>query len=539
MELVCSNYEREEKKIISLIKESDYISFDLEMTGIENDKNNIIFDTPKNRYIKYKKTAEKYSIIQLGLTIFIKDKTDPNQYNCYPYNFYLFPNANDLKALSQDNMNFEIKSMIFNSNGKIDFNKWISEGIYYLNKKQYRQLYKNITQNNLNNDEFYMDTTLMEQKPGDLELAENTIKEIKENFIEADIEANSYIIDSMPKFMLYYIKKKLPKNLYFKENCKAFRNWCTLITKFKTKEEKEELYKNDVLNQLRDLEHKKGVKKIIDAIFNKIVYGSVDINDKSDQDIFKKTKLIGHNMSLDLMFIIANLGDSLPDEYVEFKKMIKNNFENIYDTKLLFEEFKKNEINQNNNIIIKDIKSVLDNMYPYLKSRFNESIKFAIKTKNEEFKEELFHSAGYDSYITGLCFFYMMHGDKTGQILENNKNKIFLMNSLYKSMDLNKNDDEYILKVDNPNEDIFVFRGVKKANNINFEKIFGKKLWENSVIKTIYDEKYNIIIAFTNLKKESIDQRRTEFKVIYKSNTFNDIFTAFTLEEFRNKYMKN
>ena len=57
MEIVCSNYEKEEKKIISLIKESDYISFDLEMTGIENDKNNILFDTPKNRYIKYKKTA--------------------------------------------------------------------------------------------------------------------------------------------------------------------------------------------------------------------------------------------------------------------------------------------------------------------------------------------------------------------------------------------------------------------------------------------------------------------------------------------------
>ena len=538
MELVCSNYEREEKKIISLIKESDYISFDLEMTGIENDKNNIIFDTPKNRYIKYKKTAEKYSIIQLGLTIFIKDKTDPNLINCYPYNFYLFPNATDLKALSQDNMNFEIKSMIFNSNGKIDFNKWISEGIYYLNKKQYRQLYINITQNNLNNDDFYMDTTLMEQKPADLELAEKTIKDIKENFIDADIDANSYIIDSMPKYMLYYIKKKLPNNLYFKENCKAFRNWCTLITKYKTKEEKDELYKNDVLNQLRDLEHKKGVKKIIDAIFNKVVYGSMDIDDNSDQDIFKKTKLIGHNMSLDLMFIIANLGDSLPDEYVEFKKMIKNNFENIYDTKLLFEEFKKKEITHNN-IAIKDIKSVLDNMYPYLKSRFKDSIKFAIKTKNEEFNEELFHSAGYDSYITGLCFFYMMYGDKTGQILEKNKDKIFLMNSLYKSMDLNKNDEEYILNVDNPNEDIFVFRGVKKANNINFEKIFGKKLWENSVIKTIYDEKYNIIIAFTNLKKESIDQRKTEFKVIYKSNAFNDIFTAFTLEEFRNKYMKN
>ena len=539
MEIVFSNYEREEKKIINFIKESDYISFDLEMTGIENDKNNIIIDTPKNRYIKYKKTADKYSIIQLGLTIFKKDKTDPNLYNCYPYNFYLFPNANDLKALSQDNMNFEIKSMIFNSNGKIDFNKWINEGIYYLNKKQYRQLYINITKNNINNDDFFIDTTFMEQKPADLELAENTIKEIKDNFIDAQISANSYIIDCMPKFILYYIKKRLPNNLYFKENCKVFRNWCTLITKFNTKEQKEELYKNDVLNQLRELEHKKGVKKIIDAIFNKVVYGSMNINEQSDEDIIKKTKLIGHNMSLDLMFIISNLGDSLPEEYIEFKNVIKNNFENIYDTKLLFEEFKKNELEKYNNVAIKDIKSVLDNMYPYLKSRFNDSIKFAIKTKDEEFKEEQFHSAGYDSYITGLCFLYMIHGDKTGQIIEKNKNKIFLMNSLYKCMDLNKNDDDYIIEVNNPKEDIFVFRGVKKANNINFQNVFGKILWENSVIKTIYDEKYNIIIAFTNFKKESIDQRKTEFKVISKSKAFSDIFTAFTLEEFRNKYMKN
>jgi hypothetical protein len=429
--------------------------------------------------------------------------------------------------------------MIFNSNGKIDFNKWISEGIYYLNKKQYRQLYKNITENNLNNDNFYMDTTFMEQKPADKELAENTIKEIKENFIDAKINANSYIIDSMPKFILYYIKQKLPNNLYFKENCKAFRNWCTLLTKFNSQEEKEDLYKSDILGQLRDLEHKKGFKKIIDAIFNKVVYGSMDLNEKSDQDIIKKTKIIGHNMSLDLMFIIANLGDSLPDEYIEFKKMIKNNFENIYDTKLIFEEFKKNEINRNNNLIIKDIKSVLDNMYPYLKSRFNNSIKFVIQNGDQQFKEEQFHSAGYDSYITGICFLYMTQGDKTGQILENMKNKIFLMNSLYKCMDLNKNDDDYIEKVNNPNEDIFIFRGVKKANNINFEKLFGKKLWENSVIKTIYDEKYNIIIVFTNFKKENIDQRKTEFKVISKSKTFSNIFTVFTLEEFRDKYMKN
>ena len=538
MELVCSNYEKEEKKIIGHIKDSDYISFDLEMTGIENDKNNIIIDTPENRYLKYKKTSEKFSIIQLGITIFKKDKTNPNQYNCYPYNIYLFPNANDLKVLSQDNMNLEIKSMLFNRKGKIDFNKWINEGIYYLNHKQYRKLYNNITENNLNNENFYIDTTLMTQRPADLEQSNNTIKEIKENFIDEKIVANSYIIDCMPKYMLYYIKQHLPNNLYFKENCKIFRNWCTLITKFNNKEERDELYKSDILNQLRDLEHKKGVKKIIDAIFNKVVYGSMDIEEKSDQDKIKKTTLIGHNMSLDLMFMIANLGDSLPDNYSEFKKMIRNNFENIYDTKYLFEEFKKNEIAFNNNIAIKDIKSVLDNIYPYLKSRYGNLIQFAIKTRDEEIKVEQFHSAGYDSYITGLCFLYMLHGDKM-KLLDKNKNKIYMMNSLYKSIDLNKNEDEYIVDVDNPKEDIFVFRGIKKVNNINFKKIFSIKLWESSVIRTIYDEKYNIIIVFTNFKKESIDQRKTEFKFYYKNKAYNDIFTVFTLEEYRNKYMKN
>ena len=283
MELVSRNYDKTEDELLRYIEKSDYISFDLEMTGIENDKNNSLIDTPENRYLKYKKTSEKYSIIQLGFTLFKQEKNINNinnnnnkkasqiLYHCYPYNLYLFPNANDLKTLSQDNMNLEIKSMLFNRNGKIDFNKWINEGIYYLNQKQYRELYKNITSNNINNDDFYMDTSILLRKPSDIELAENIINEVKENFINVKTNANSYIIDSMPKFLLYYIKKKLPNNLYYKENYKMFRNWCTLITRFNTKEEKDELYKNDVLGQLRELEHKKGVKKIIDAIFNKVI----------------------------------------------------------------------------------------------------------------------------------------------------------------------------------------------------------------------------------------------------------------------------
>ena len=109
MEIVSKNYENFEEDILNHIENSDYISFDLEMTGIENDKNNSLIDTPEIRYLKYKHTSEKYSIIQLGLSLF-KKRENPNNsneilYECYPYNLYLFPNSKDLKDLSQDKMN--------------------------------------------------------------------------------------------------------------------------------------------------------------------------------------------------------------------------------------------------------------------------------------------------------------------------------------------------------------------------------------------------------------------------------------------------
>ena len=548
MELVSRNYDKTEDELLRYIEKSDYISFDLEMTGIENDKNNSLIDTPENRYLKYKLTSEKYAIIQLGISFFIK-KENPNNsneifYECYPYNLYLFPNSRDLKDISQDSMNLEIKCMLFNRKGNIDFNKWINEGIHYLNERQYRELYKNITENNLNNDNFNAKINHLDQKTFDYELAQKTIDDIKENFLEeGKIYANSYIIDCMPKFLLYYIKSQLPQNLYFQENYRMKRNWCTLITGFKSQKEKEELYKIDILSQLKELDHKKGVKKLFDAIFNKIYYGNSNIDkvkenyNNNNNNKSRKKILIGHNMSLDLLFIISKLGDKLPDDYNSFKKIIKNNLKCIYDTKFLFEEYKNSKQNKNN-IILKDIKSVLDNMYPYLKSSYDKFLKIQIKSK-ENLKDAKYHSAGYDSYITGACFLYMKYAmENEKNFMNENKNKIYLMNSLYKCMDINKDQDEYIIEVTNPYEsNIFVFRGVKKVTEICFENIFGRKFWDKYVVKVINEEKKNISVIFTNFIDNN-SQDKTVFKAVANSKLSKDKFTAFTLGEFRNKYMK-
>ena len=351
----------------------------------------------------------------------------------------------------------------------------------------------------------------------------------------------NYVINCLPKYILYYIKKKLPNNLYFQENNK-FNNksYCTLITGYKTKEEKDKLYKEDILNQLKELNHKKGVKKLIDAIFNKFYLGDIDINKddiyKFNNNIKNKKILIGHNMSLDLMFIISNLGDTLPNAYQDFKNMIKEKFKCIYDTKYMFEEYKNSNINKNN-LIIKDIKSVLDNMYPYLKSSYDEYIKIKIKPNDDLFKEGIYHSAGYDSFVTGSCFLYMKNAMKNSDFLEKNKNQIYVMNSLYKSININKKEDDYIIDINNADENIFVFRGQRKINEINFENIFGKELWKDIVIKIMYWEKDNILIIFTNFDNKNNNENKALFKTISFSKINKNKFSCFDLKEFREKYM--
>lgn len=549
MEITCKNYYKQEKELLNLIETSDYISFDLEMTGIENDKNNSLLDTPEYRYSKYKKSSEKYSIIQLGLSFF-KLITNPNIYHkqiiyeCRPYNLYLFPNAKDLKEISEDEMQLEVKCMHFNKKGKIDLNKWINDGIQYLNKKQYKELYKNIIENNINNENFHMDITCLKQK--DLDLSEKIMENIKNNYINnGNIYKTNYVISCFPKYLLYYIKKNLPNNLYFQENSK-FNNksYCTLVIGYKTKEEKDKLFKNDVINQLKELNHKKGVKKLIESLFNNISLGDEDITENDINKIKnknltnKKKILIGHNMSLDIMYIISKLGDGLPYDYTSFKKMLNNKIE-IYDTKFLFEEIKNSNFNKNN-LNIKNIKSTLDNMYPYLFSTFDETIKIKIKPNEDLFKEGSYHSAGYDSFVTGACFLYMKNSMKKfdNEFLEKNKNQIYIMNSLYKSININKDKDEYIMDNSNNEENIYIFRGIKNVNDLNFEEIFGNEIWKNSVVKVVNIDKNNLLVIFTNFDKKINNENKALFENIAFSKLNKNKFTCFTIKEYRNKYMK-
>ena len=119
------------------------------MTGIAQYNNNFM-DSPEEKYMKQKHAAERFKIIQLGL---VPWKINPSQstsnkkvYEARPYNIYVFPNEEN----GNSQLNCEISAMIFNREHGMDFNKWICNGVNYINSKQYKYLYESIFDKNIN-----------------------------------------------------------------------------------------------------------------------------------------------------------------------------------------------------------------------------------------------------------------------------------------------------------------------------------------------------------------------------------------------------
>ena len=500
MELTYKNYIDNEKRIIKEIEDSDFISFDLEMTGIDSDMNNSLIDTPEIRYLKYKASAEKYKIIQLGLTLF-KFNSRKSYYEVSPYSFYLFP----CNSFSEDNLiTCELRSLLFNRKNGIDFNNWIKNGISYLNDRQYKELYRRILDDNvnLNNEVIHINKNL-----DDYYECEKIINDIKTNFYNSMNICPNYMIKNIPNFQIQYIKNQLNDNLFFQRNKLEKGGTYIFITKYKNEEEKKNLIKKDIENNLNKLERKKGVKHLYETILK------------------KKKVLIGHNISLDILFLINSFGKTLPKTYNEFKEYISNNFE-LYDTKLIFNSLK------DKSPILRNVNPILEQMFPILKSLSETLYNYKIVNTKDVFENENnFHNAGFDSFITGICFLSLKYLNTDVKFKENFKNKVFFMKSLYTCFDFLN--DEIMIEQNTIN---YCLKAIKRTGDIQLNIIFKNSKFEKSIVKVLNCDTFNTLIIMVN--KDDFLNNQNEFENILKQKENMKHYTIYTLEEFRKKYMK-
>lgn len=107
---------------------ASFVSMDCEMTGIwtqQPELRQTLKDSPQDRYNKQRVVASRYNLVQVGVCLFTEDGS--GGYVARPYNFYVFPEKGDDIILSASAIAFLKK------NG-MDWQKWISDGIPYLNR---------------------------------------------------------------------------------------------------------------------------------------------------------------------------------------------------------------------------------------------------------------------------------------------------------------------------------------------------------------------------------------------------------------------
>ncbi|XP_046840547.1 poly(A)-specific ribonuclease PNLDC1-like isoform X2 [Xenia sp. Carnegie-2017] len=379
MDVVRTNFEEILPQIEEALLKCEFVAIDAEFTGLTLNESQrpSLFDAPCDRYRKLKQVVGHFLVSQFGISAFVQSKDFPNTYEVHSYNIYLFPTS-----FGQIDARFtcQASSLEFLCNHKFDFNKFIKEGVSFLNKTQKEELRELCVNNHLK-----IAGTLNRILERDFitpqcEEIEKWLKENKENILVLECK------EAFLQFLLYQeVRKKFP-NLT-----------CDIGTqgKLQVKKNSEKVDVENYKEQInRIVEHCCGFSRVFDLLVK-----------------FKKP-LLGHNIFTDVLFMYEKFHKALPDEYHQFKRDIHELFPCIIDTKHLAYSLGRQDILRESGLFKK---TSLEELYTELSS--HKGLYYVLYTptiihsKNcQKYANTCnAHEAGYDAYICGYIFIRMAH----------------------------------------------------------------------------------------------------------------------------------
>uniref|UniRef100_A0A8C3WII5 Poly(A)-specific ribonuclease PARN n=1 Tax=Catagonus wagneri TaxID=51154 RepID=A0A8C3WII5_9CETA len=396
MEIIRSNFKSNLHKVYQAIEEADFFAIDGEFSGISDGPSVTAltngFDTPAERYQKLKKHSMDFLLFQFGLCTFKYDHTD-SKYITKSFNFYVFPkpfsrSSPDVKFVCQSS------SIDFLASQGFDFNKVFRNGIPYLNQEEERQL-----------REQYDEKRLQSNGAGVLSyVSPNTSKcpvaipEDQKKFIDQVVEKIEDLLQSeenknldlepctgfQRKLIYQTLSWRYPKGIHVETLETEKKERYIVISKVDEEERKRREQQKQAKEQ-EELNDAVGFSRVIHAIANS---GKL---------------VIGHNMLLDVMHTIHQFYCPLPADII------------------------------NNTSLAELEKRVKETPFNPPKVESAEGF------PSYDTASEQLHEAGYDAYITGLCFISMasylgsflsppkVHVSARSKLIEPFFNKLFLM----------------------------------------------------------------------------------------------------------------
>ncbi|XP_041362495.1 poly(A)-specific ribonuclease PARN-like isoform X2 [Gigantopelta aegis] len=428
MDVTKNNFAAVFSDITKAIEDADFLAIDGEFTGLDTPQVGHVtfYDTPEERYQKLRKGSTDFLLIQFGLAAFTYDD-ETKSHTAKLFNFYVFPRpytrqAPDRRFLCQSS------SIDFLASQGFDFNKLFRDGIPYLTLADETQLRETIRSKHKDYSQFSSPAFMSPfgADPGPSKGPVCVPDEHKEfiadvgnkvaKFLEQDAEDTLQLppCGGFPRKLIYQtIRLKFSSSLHLETKSGEKKERYIVITKIKGEDDmkaKEQAKQNAELNELDDAVGFCKVTRLLSQSGKLIV---------------------GHNMLLDVLHLINQFCIHLPKEYEEFKSLTRCVFPRLLDTKLMASTNPlKNHIH---NSTLGDLKKILE-YSPFTKPKVDLPEEFSRYSGNEHL-----HEAGYDAYITGLCFISMSNYlgscqnppkeyiPPKSQLIEPFINKLFLM----------------------------------------------------------------------------------------------------------------
>lgn len=359
MDIVQSNFEEAITLLEATLPITEFVSIDCEMTGIKGKPENWL-DSPQLRYNKLKFVATRYSLIQVGIALFYRDGADRK---VLPLNFYVFPREPSEKVI------LEVGAVAFNRKNDMDFNKWIYEGVHYVDAYTEKQIKNRI---------FDVDNSprVELKRPAEIEMFREIATNVRDWYISGKKKLEIPALNAFHrKYFYQFILKEFPN---VTTEALGDGKVHKLILKKKSSAKREE--------QKRDRRSHKFQEQLgFRRVFKMLVAA--------------KKPLLGQNLLIDLLFVYQSFEGRLPYHLGDFVAKVHADFPVIYDTRQMYlsipglkEQFERDTFGG----------SSLTEIHEYLKQSVQ--IDLALAPGCERYAGTKAHEAGYDAFITGELY---------------------------------------------------------------------------------------------------------------------------------------
>ncbi|XP_069669242.1 pre-piRNA 3'-exonuclease trimmer-like isoform X2 [Periplaneta americana] len=407
-EITRHNFEEKYNEVVEHLKNATVIAVDTEFTGLLSDPEYkpSLFDTGNERYKKLRLSIEQFLVMEVGITTF-RCIEDEYKFEANRYTFYIFPRS----FASVDNKFMcQASSLEFLCQNNFDFNKFVYDGIPYLNKQQEVHIRKELNEGSLFRN---VERTFSMEDEKCVQALCSRVAEWCASAVLGDVLHPEDVVLCQGDERLSYVMHK--------ELRQRFPNIWTYPEKGRVRIEKVSENQRKILEE--NMNSDKSLEEdIMDSLlgFSRLFKLLTEL----------KKPIVGHNLLVDLMIMYNQFHEHLPTHLTHFKKKIHSLFPVIYDTKFLSFELKK--------LLKKEDtwdSNVLSNLYLFFKYGRGRHIVLmspliqlqnendqdtqlkvpkcsATGAENYDPSQELdvkFHEAGWDSYCTGYCFIRMAH----------------------------------------------------------------------------------------------------------------------------------